>query len=135
MSEEVFSNRHGACADIILATRAMLLQACSSFAGASLRPRSAQPSSAASSSSSSSSSASPYGFSLRVTAGGESRIGKLPLPIPKGVTVTLNGQHIAVKVRKSLPAQEEEGAFSRWPESTLKRPHFLLFHPLPCPGA
>ena len=37
---------------------------------------------------------------LHVSAGGESRIGKLPLPIPKGVTVTLTGQHLAVKVRR-----------------------------------
>ena len=38
---------------------------------------------------------------LRVVAG-ESRIGKHPVPVPKGVTYTLKDNHLAVKVRNAL---------------------------------
>jgi hypothetical protein len=38
---------------------------------------------------------------VRVTAG-ESRIGSKPVPVPKGVTVTIDGMTLKVKVRRRL---------------------------------
>lgn len=43
--------------------------------------------------------------SLRVEAK-ESRIGRAPIVIPKGVTVTLDGQTLKVKVRRRLARQK-----------------------------
>ena len=64
---------------------------------------------------------------LRVVAG-ESRIGKHPVPVPKGVTYTLKDNHLAVKVRArpllriNVVARREEALFRSRDVTPARRP-------------
>jgi len=45
----------------------------------------------------------------RVVEAKESRIGKQPVPVPKGVTYTLKDNHLSVKVRGRTKETREDG--------------------------